>query len=137
MGNVGDRNQAADVSKTTAASDAAHWKSLGADTVENISKIDAPDDVVAAVARAVSENNPYAMVPIADDNGRPADIGQSNEVNSNSAGFAVGDKAEQIATGNPDAQVDRQPFELALPGAGESRRVQFKCTGELKSAGGC
>ena len=46
--------------------------------------------------------------------------------NSNSAAFAVGDKAEQIAKKDPNARVDRAPFSLILPGMDAAPKVDFK-----------
>lgn len=129
MGNVGDSTKAADLSATTAAADATHWESLGSDTTGNISKIEAPDAIVDAVAGAVSEGSSYAAIPSGSKG--------SNEVNSNSAAFAIGDRAEQISSGDPGAQMDRESFDLKLPGASESGEVKFNCTTRLKREGGC
>lgn len=130
MGNVSDSTRAADASAPTATSDAAHWKSLSADSTANITKIDASDGVIAAVAGAVDESAPYSATP-SDAAGRPVHavgLVQTPEVNSNSAAFAVGDMAEQISTGDPNVGVDRQPFALKLPGESASPKVKFTCT---------
>jgi hypothetical protein len=52
-------------------------------------------------------------------------------VNSNSAAFGIGDRAEGIATGDQNARVDRQAFDLNLPGESASPKVRFNCTTEM------
>jgi RHS repeat-associated protein len=138
MGNV-SRGNVAEVSKTTAASDATHWKSLRADTKKNISQIDASDALVAAVADAVKENKPYALNPAPAPGRAVRGIGlvPNTEVNSNSAAFAVADKAEQIEQRDPKASLDRQPFDLKLPGDKVTERVVFECTQEMRNMASC
>lgn len=129
MGNVGAGSQPADISIDTAESDLADWLSRTADTTENISRIDAPDSTVADLAGAVSEDNPYALLP----SGEGLAVDSGNEpLNSNSAAFAVADRAEQIASGDPNAGVDREPFKLRLPGANRSAQVGFRGTFQVK-----
>lgn len=120
MGNVSDPSRAADISAPTSHSDAVAWANLGVRAAAlaanaDISRVDAPDDIVDKVAQSVSENRTYALIPIT-----------KNEANSNSAAFAVGDEADQIAKKSPNAHVDRTPFNLALPGQSSSPRVDFK-----------
>jgi hypothetical protein len=59
------------------------------------------------------------------------------EVNSNSAAFAIADKATEIASGNSSTGVDRSSFSMMVPGAAASPKVEFKCTPDLKAAHGC
>lgn len=140
MGNVGGDN-VSDLSATTAATDLAHWKSLGRNEVENASKIDAADAIVDAVAGSVREDRPYALTP------NPGEVNYRDggratpEVNSNSAAFAIGDKSEQTASGDPNARIDRKPFTLTLPGALAGDKVQFDnkvfCTGSRIALDSC
>lgn len=129
MGNVSDENRAADASRTTFKSDTNAWLSLDADATENISQIDAPDDLVDAVAASVLENRPYDLAPTDSETvtHRPSgSVISTPQTNSNSGAFAVGDTSQQLATGDPNSQVNREPFTLTLPGEGASRKVEFK-----------
>jgi hypothetical protein len=132
MGSVNDSSKAANISKTTAQTDAANWKSLNADTSKNIAKIDAPDKTVDAVASAVKENTPYSPLP-----GTTPTVGTgdsrvaSPETNSNSAAFAVANQA-QAASGNQGNAIDPNAFSLSLPGAGAAGKVPFSCSPGLR-----
>jgi RHS repeat-associated protein len=120
MGNVNDPRNADGLSAPTAATDRLAWANLSVrGATSNVSRIDAPDAVVDAVASSVRENRPYALVP----NSSPV----SSEANSNSAAFAIGDRATQIAhnTDNPQVGVDRKPFSIVLPGEASSGHVEF------------
>jgi hypothetical protein len=118
MGNVSDPARAAAVSAPTAKSDATAWANMGVrGAFSNVSRINAPDNVVDRVAQSVKENRPYALVP----NASPF----SSDANSNSAAFAVRDKATETATGDENAHVDRAPFSIALPGEASAYHVEF------------
>lgn len=61
--------------------------------------------VVDAVVAAVEERNSYALMPSAEGLASPPLIGvvPSPQVNRNSAAFTVGDKAQQVATDDPES----------------------------------
>jgi hypothetical protein len=126
MGNVNDPANAAKSSKTTHATDVKNWNSLSPDTNKNIAKIDAPDKVVDAAAAAVKENTPYSYMPT------PAQAQSTNDTNSNSAAFAVADKALQDAHGDSSPGISGGKTDLQLPGAMAAPKVQFKCTSGTK-----
>jgi hypothetical protein len=129
MGSVNDPSRAADVSKTTFQSDSNNWRSLAPNATKDVVKIDAPDKTVDAVAGSVKENTPYALNPSASS--------ATPETNSNSAAFAVGDKAQQVATRNSNSVVNDKPIDLTLPGASAAGKVTFQCTNAMQSVGGC
>ena len=91
------------------------------------------DPAVAAQATRLTrwstpllENDPYSFRPSpTDQTWTNQGIVSTPETNSSSAAFAVGDTAEQIASGDPTAAVDRRPFSLALPGASASSKVDI------------
>jgi uncharacterized protein RhaS with RHS repeats len=128
MGNVGDPARASEFSSTTNAADIANWQSLSPDAAASVAKIDAPDATVDAVAGAVGENSPYSIAPGAT---------PGPDVNSNSAAVAIGNKSEQITSGNTNDRVNTSTLNHSLPGAGAAPIVQFNCTSELKTAGSC
>jgi len=138
MGNVSDATRAADASRTAFATDVRAWLALGADATENISGINAPDDLVDQVVAAVMENNPYALVPNSSGTkttgGRDPMVVPDRTTNSNSGAFGSGDRAQQLATGDPNSRVSRAPFTLTLPGSGASWKVNFNAeTGMAKA----
>lgn len=119
MGNVSSNGSKPDaLSARTATADRKAWLSLASpSTNAAYSRIDAPDNVVAAVASAVKENKPYAAIP---DGNAPYGTG-TNEVNSNSAATAVADKATYISGGKNTPN----PTWFLTPGASKSGRVEF------------
>ena len=129
MGSVNDPNRAADVSKTTFQSDSNNWRSLAPDATKDVVKLNAPDKTVDAVAGAVKENTPYAL--------NPSSSSATPDTNSNSAAFAVGDKAQQLSTGKSDSVVNEKTIDLTLPGASAAGKVAFQCTTAMHSIGGC
>jgi RHS repeat-associated protein len=138
MGNVKDLERASAGAQATHSDDIKAWRSLDRSTSENIARINAPDAVVDAVAGAVEETNPYSLVPSPDSSVSVPLVGAvpNAEVNSNSAAFAVGDKAQQISSGESNSQVDRKPFGI-VPGEGAAQKVKFKCTKDLEKVDGC
>lgn len=115
MGNVNDPSRASDFSKTTHASDSAHWGSLGKDDTGSFSRIDAKDSTVSAVAGAVRETGDYDIVP------GPDLFGGAPAVNSNSAAMGVAQRSTEISGGDSA----KPPTDYALPGVNEAGRVQF------------
>ena len=112
MGNVNDSSRASEVSATTHASDMAHWGSLKAEGSNEVTKIDAPDKTVDAVANAVQETTTYEYVP---------GLALSGATNSNSAAEAVAQTATEVAGGQPAGT----PPAHNLPGANQAYRVPF------------
>lgn len=139
MGNMSDPARAAGMGKSTRNDDRAAWASLRRDTTQNIAEIKAPDRTVDAVAGAVKENRPYTLTPNSTEtmlSGKAAGY-PTPDVNSNSAAFAIGDRATAIASGNPGAGLDRGSFNMTLPGSSASPKVEFSCTVELRATHGC
>jgi hypothetical protein len=138
MGNVADPSRASAGAQATHADDVKAWRSMDRSSTANVTKINAPDAVVDAVAGAVSESNFYSLAPSPQDSAYVPLVGevQNRQVNSNSAAFAVGDKAQQISSGDSTSKVDRAPFGI-VPGEGSAHRVEFICTTELQTINGC
>ena len=127
LGSVVDPTRASQLSASTFATDSAAWANLGVRTTySNVARIDAPDATVDKVAQSLKENRPYELAPSAS----PFD----SAANSNSAAFATGDKATQIATGNSNAKVDRTPFSIGLPGEAATGHVEFNTKSPASSS---
>lgn len=119
MGNVSSGHHPAPISASAAATDRKAWLSLiYRNSSASFSQIDASDKVVTAVANALLETKPYAILPGND----YQDIFSRNTVNSNSAAAAVADKSTSISGGSPTPN----PTSKLTPGADQSNRVQFK-----------
>jgi hypothetical protein len=148
LGNISKATRAARAGATVNRDDYAAWVTMGTrGTPFNVSRINAPDVVVEAVANAIIEDIPYSPKP----NSQVRqifvkDIGYVSlqiQGNSTTGAFAVGDTAEQIASGDPQETVDRSPFILWLPGEESAKNVRFdwstfddritgsRCTGRL------
>jgi uncharacterized protein RhaS with RHS repeats len=107
MGNISESSRASEIGTETAKSDVAAWKSIGENSSATFSKIEAPDNLVSAVAENVSEKFEYSLVPTFTTAG----------VNSNSAAAAVANVSSEL-NGSPNPE---KPS-MMLPGYAQGAR---------------
>ena len=133
MGNVSDPANAAAGAVETNQDDRAAWVAMGqrgSGNYANFSKIHADDAIVDEVAMSVIGDTNYSLTPDPKTERFNRITGTFDRVpstvNSNSAAFAVGNVSSQIASGDPNARVDRRPFTLALPGVNSASKVSIR-----------
>lgn len=117
-GNITDGSRADPSARFTHRDDVAAWRALrGTEPSRDgtYARIDARDGTVVTTALAVRENTDYDYVPGVDlFGGAPA-------TNSNSAAYAVAERATRISGGE---RTDINP-NLVVPGAAQRGRIQF------------
>ena len=128
MGNVTNRNNASDLSKTTGGADISYWRNPSINHNGNIRRINSPDHKVAAAASAVLGNKEYYVAPVPFLNLSPFNA------NSNSAAFAVSIKSE--AMNGIRSQNTGDYFSLILPGASVAKRVEFGAINSNRTTSG-
>jgi RHS repeat-associated protein len=131
LGNISKASDAARAGGDVNFIDQRIWLNLNRNATLNISKINAPDRLISAIVDANPETNlRYAVLPRDASQCVNPKTGETFQFsatgNSTTGAFAIGDLAEQIASGDKDAQVDREPFNDLMPGHKQSKSVVSK-----------